>query len=190
MHKVEIRLTNEGNEDAANVFEVYNETLGDKGYEETAKQEVSGGGAPVVMFLELNERVIIVAKGNAGRLVFDKEQNANVRVETEEEKKYRAEREERSAKQQADKAVEAAKARVQEAQDAAARAEHEANGDVKRAEADRAKIEAEHVKNRPAGSNVTASGVVPKPGTQAVLPNVPRAGNATSGPVDSKQVKS
>ena len=93
MHKVEIRLTTEGNEPAVG-FEVYTEALKDGKYVEMAPmREVASGGSPLIMFLEGDERVIVVAKANNGRLVFDKDQNANVRVEDAGEKARREERE-------------------------------------------------------------------------------------------------
>lgn len=199
MHRVEIRLTNEGTESPSANFEVYTETLKDGQYIETAPVSVvAGGGAPIIQFLEDAERIIIVAKANTGRLVYDKDQNANIRVETEEEVKRREDREANVAKSQADQAVRNAQARVGEAQDSAKNAEDSANADVKRAEANRAKVEADQAKNRaaaseqiPAGNTTQAPARTTGGPVSAVQPGN-RPGNpasANTGPIDSKQVK-
>lgn len=171
MHKVDIRLTNEGNE-TTNVFELYTEALKDGRYVETQPmQEYQGGGAPIVLFLEQDERVIIVAKGNKGRIVFDKEQNANIRVETEEEKKERAEREERIAERQADDKVASAKSSA---------AEIQAQADTEKARAEAAVRQAEREKQEALKS-------APKPVTPAKPPGNPASANTS--PIDSKDVK-
>jgi hypothetical protein len=198
MHKVELRLTNEGS-DPTNVFEVYVEGFKDGNYTESSPMRaVNGGGSPIVMFLEADERVIVVAKGNKGRMVFDKDQNANVRVETEEEIAYRKELEAKAAAAQADQAVNAAKSRASEAQESAAAAEKDANTEVRKAEAEKAKLEAEAAKNRaeaskqipPAGNTTSGLSGPPISGTSQPSKPVGSPASANTGPVDSKQVKS
>lgn len=208
MHKVEIRLTNEGNDDAANVFELYSETYRDGGYVEMAPmQSVAGGGPPIVMFLEPDERVIVVSKGNKGKIVFDKEQNANVRVETDEEKKQRAEYEARVAVHQADQAVIAAQAEVESAKEASEQSQRSAASSLKKAEAEKAKIEAAQAKNRATAAEQTPPGTTKEPEKEPAKPFVPplvtpttssvsppsnppgNPASANTGPVDSKQVK-
>lgn len=204
MHRVEIRLTNEGTESPSANFEVYTETLKDGQYIETQPGAVvAGGGAPIIQFLEDNERIIVVAKANTGRLVYDKDQNANIRVETEEEVKRREDREANVAKSQADQAVRNAEARVGEAKDSAKNAEDSANAEVKHAEANRAKLEADQAKNRaaaseqiPAGNATTTTSTKDQNPTSgpvsAVQPGNRPAGNpasANTGPIDSKQIK-
>lgn len=189
MHKVELRLTNEGN-DTNNVFELYTEALlDDKGYAESGPmQSVAGGGAPVVLFLEADERIIVVAKGNKGQLVFDKEQNANVRVETEDERKWRAEADAKKAQQQANQAVAAANAKVQETRDSGKRAEDDAKTEVKRTEDNAAKLAEQQAKD-PAATSEQMPLNKPLEASNTGVAGGRGSASANTGPIDSKQVK-
>lgn len=180
MHKVEIRLTNEGLDQPNANFEVYTETLKDNNYVELAPVRlVAGGGTPLVMFLDNNERVVVVAKSDVGTLVYDKDQNANVRVENEQERKDREAREANIAKSQADQSVRSAKAAAQTASEQADRTTDEANRSVRQAEANAAKVQAEQAKNRADASQNTATTSQP----------LGKPASANTGPIDSKQVK-
>jgi hypothetical protein len=187
MHKVEIRFTNEGNQPVAN-FEVYTEALKDGSYVEMAPmQKVASDNLPLVMFLEADERVIVVAKGNAYRMVFDKGQNANVRLETEEEVARRKEQEAHMDKSRADQAVRAANAEAEGTKTAAAQAQASANANVKKAEADAAKVG-----QAPTGTlqpGPTSGRILPAshPAQGQTRPGAPASAN--TGPIDSKQVK-
>lgn len=159
MHKIEIRLTNEGQEPECN-FEVYSETLKDNVYVEMAPmREIASGGSPVVMFLEDNERVIVVAKGNAYRMIYDKDQNANVRVPTEEEAERQKQREAMLEKSKVDQDVRTAQGEVSDVQAANDKAAVAAEANLKKAQTNAA----------------------PKPAAPAAT--------VSSSPVDSKQVK-
>ena len=80
MHRLELRMSSEGG-DIGNTFEVSTEALKDGKYVETApKREIVGDVSPLVFMLEPYERVTIMAKVPMGELVFDKDQNANLRV--------------------------------------------------------------------------------------------------------------
>jgi hypothetical protein len=168
MHRVEIRLSHEGNDPSAN-FEVHTETLKDGNYVELAPMRtVASDLAPMIMFLDPNERVVVVAKANTGRLVYDKEQNANIRVETEAEIEARKQREANLAKSTADQELRAAQGNASDAKVASENAERAANTEVRKAEANVAQVKTEQASQPP------QAGSVPK---------------KNEAPIDSKQVK-
>jgi hypothetical protein len=188
MSRVEIRLTNEGNEPTAN-FEIYTEIFKNGQYVESAPiRAMASGGAPIIQFPEEDERIVIVSKGNSTRMVFDKEQNANVRVETETEAKERQRRDELVAQSHADQGVRAAEAGVALAQEASVQAEHAAGKTLRQAEADAAKVKAEQTKSPPTSTSTTSK-PTPSPSSaqKPISPGAPASAN--TGPVDSKQVK-
>lgn len=146
--------------------------------------------------LEAGERLIIEPMNAAPRMVFDKEQNANVRVETEAEIKERAEREAKSAANEADRKLEAAQGKSDEARAAAEKAQAEADKEVKRTEAEKAKILADQTRKEAAAAEQKAAGTPVQPqantGTTGTSSKPTMPGNpasANTGPIDSKQIK-
>jgi hypothetical protein len=184
MHKVEIRFTHEGDAPSA-MFEVYTECLKDGNYVELAPmRKVASDATPIVMFLEGDERVIVVAKADEGRMVYDKDQNANVRVPTEAERTDREARDANIAKSQADQAVRTAHAKAGENKELSAKTDREDQKEIRKAEEAKTKLEAEQTKSRPPVTSgismASAAQGAPKPGAPA---------SVNTGPVDSKQVK-
>lgn len=82
MHKLEIRFSST---DEMREFEVYTEKIVDGRYVpvggEPLMEVMNSESTPMVKMLEGDERVIIVAKTKKYRYVYDKDQNANIRVE-------------------------------------------------------------------------------------------------------------
>lgn len=179
MHRVEIRLTQAGDAPQS-TFEVYNETLKDGKYVELSPMRVvASDGPPIVLFLEGDERVVVVAKADTGQMVYNKEQNANVRVPTEAEEKDRLAREENLKKAQAQQEVRNAQANVGQTKELSEKSTHEAETALRKTEAKHA----ESLQTKPASPVSPSTNPAPSP----ARPGAPASAN--TGPVDSKQVK-